>query len=279
MSLLSPNRLRIALAPDHLTVVRLVGRLRPRIDDVQVLPVGDTSEGALPWEAAVQALGRVLPGLVKPGEPVTLVLSNHFCRYQVLAAVPALASDEEEQAWLRHCWTEVYGEAAQGWMLRVSGDSPAVARLSAAVDERLVALLRTAVRDAGGQLVSIQPYLMRACNAWRAELGRQAVWFALYEPGRLCLALCTAEGVAEVRGLPAGPHWQQELPLLVARETTLREGQPGPNPVETLVFHHDHATPPRLPALPAGLRGLTLPPAAVGLGEPVAAATLALVGD
>ncbi len=277
MSLLSRSQLRIALAPDRVVLLRTKGLLRQKITATQMLPVVEGAEGR-PWEPALQVLEQALPGFARKGEAVTLVLSSHFCRFLPIPALPTLASEEEEAAFARHTFREVYGEAAHDWTVRLSGDSPARPRLGAAIDQALLDGARRASKAAGLKLVSVQPFLMTAFNAWQRTLIQQPGWFALYEAGRLCLCLITKDGVQSVRGVPVSADWRAELPLLVQRESNLQvlEGQEIPSAGH--VFHPSQTSPSQVRGLPANLQALTLSEHALAASPQPEQAAMALVG-
>ena len=277
MSLLSRSQLRAALTPGGVILVRTAGFLKTEIRDVQIFPVEDSDSGK-PWEPAAAALKSALASFARRGEALTVVLSNHFSYYTVVPALPSLANDEEDAAFARYTFREVFGEGSAAWTLRVSGDSPDAPRLASAIDEALLASLRRDSAAAGVQLVSVQPYLMTAYNAWASELGRGPVWFALYEPGRLCISLCTAEGLQSVRGCPAGETWRTELPLLLDRETRLQELEGSAAPTEAFVFHPSQPLPTLARTLGEGLRALSLAERPLPDGVRVQDAALALVG-
>ena len=277
MSRLSRSQLRIALTPTSVVLVRTEGWLNPRVSGSQTFVV-EPQPGARPWEATVSALVRALPLFSKPGEPITLVLSNHFCHYLMLPALPTLASEEEDAAFARHTFREIYGETMDGWTIRVSGDSPAQPRLAAAIDANLLLALQRSVGEAKLKLRSVQPYLMAAFNAWHKELGRAPVWFALYEPGRLCISLCTHEGVRSVRAAPANDEWRIELPMLMQREANLQVTDSGVQPDHCLVFHPSQPLAAQVRNMPGHLAALTLPEARHDAGDSVQALAMALIG-
>jgi hypothetical protein len=186
---LSRERLLVSLAPGEVALVRVQGRLRPRIADKAILAC-DPQFGAEPWQGAVAALEGAAKALHARPLEVTVVLSNHFVRYATLPWSDALDSAEEELAYAQHGFTRIYGERAKAWTLRVT-DAPAGApRLASAIDAALIDALRGCFpKGAKARLVSVQPYLMSAVNRWRGEIPAKGAWLVLVEPERACLAL------------------------------------------------------------------------------------------
>jgi hypothetical protein len=130
---------------------------------------------------------------------VTVVLSNPLVRYAVVPWSEGLDTPEEEEAYVRHHFSKVYGERAREWELRASEGAPGAPRLASAVDRGLVEAIK-AVFPAGGKakLVSVQPQLMSAFNEWRGAIPAEGAWLVLAEPGRACVALHGRAGWAGV---------------------------------------------------------------------------------
>ena len=83
MSRLWRDRLLVSLAPSSVALVRVAGRLRPRIIAKQVLDC-DPAFGAEPWQGAVAALAAAAERLRAERVDATVVLSNHFVRYAIV---------------------------------------------------------------------------------------------------------------------------------------------------------------------------------------------------
>lgn len=278
MSLLSRSQLRAVVAPGAVTLLRTQGLFKRVVSDAAVFEVDAGAEGAKPWEPAVATLKAALLKLGRRGEPLTVVLSNHFSHYILLPALPSLASSEEDDAYARHTFREVYGEAASAWTVRVSGDAPQTARVAGAMEDGLLAALQRVARENGVRLDSVQPFLMTAYNAFASELSRRTAWFALYEPGRVCISLCSRQGLHSVRGCPAGETWRTELPLLLDREARLQELEGDAVPTEAFVFHPGQALPSLSRSLGEGLTPLMLGDIALPAGARPQDVAMALVG-
>jgi hypothetical protein len=84
---------------------------------------------------------------------------------------------------------------------------------------------------AGIALKSIQPHLMAAYNGFRGSLRQRSAWFALLEPGNLCLALLHRGRWVRVRNLRVGGAWREELPTILEREGVLADHPEVPHEV------------------------------------------------
>jgi hypothetical protein len=141
----------------------------------------DPAFGAEPWQGALAALRDL--GFERPSR-VTVLLSNHFVRYAVFPWSDALATEAEEQAYVRHQFARIHGERAQGWAFRWSDG------LAAAIDQGLLQALAPCFPPQGkARLVSVQPALMAAFNRARAAVPAAGAWLVMAEADRACVAL------------------------------------------------------------------------------------------
>jgi hypothetical protein len=156
---------------------------------------------------------------------VNLVLSNRFVHYAVVPWSDTLDSNEEEQAFARHCFARIYGSEADDWGIKLSSANSRKPRLACAVEQTLIDALTTCMRPLGGRYRSLQPHLMASFNRVRARLGDEPAWLVVAEPGLLCLALLQEGRWQSVRTLKVGPDWVNELHGLLAREECLVDSQ------------------------------------------------------
>ena len=252
---LSRERLLVSLAPSEVALVRVQGRLRPRIADKTVLAC-DPRYGAEPWQGAAAALEGAASALTARPLDVTVVLSNHFVRYALLPWSDALDGAEEELAYAQHGFARIFGERAKSWTLRVAQAPAGAPRLASAIDSALIEALRGCfAKGAKAKLVSVQPYLMSAVNRWRRDIPASGAWLVLVEPERACLALHAKgrwQAVQSVKGAFDAP---EDWVALVERER-LRIEADSP---ETVLVRSDAAT-RNWPQFPGwSLRALALP--------------------
>jgi hypothetical protein len=169
---LFPERLTLALSPDHIVVGERTVTCDP-------------SFGAESWHGALAAL-RGLQW--KERRRVTAVLSNHFVRYALVPWNAALAGPVEEEAYVRHHFTKIHGERAKSWALRWSAEVADAPRLASAIDAGLVTGLKESFTGKA-RLVSIQPYLMAAANRAQRAVPATGAWLVFAERERACVAL------------------------------------------------------------------------------------------
>ncbi|HXC37885.1 MAG TPA: hypothetical protein VN667_02985 [Burkholderiales bacterium] len=220
MSLLSPERILIALTPFELAYARMTGALGAgaRLADKGVLalqPQPASEGGHGPWHAGVAALSALAADIAGRAARVTVVLSNHFVRYALVPPAEGLRGGAEDLAYARYCFGRIHGERSQGWEVRLSGAENDAARVASAIDLGLLqGLAGCFPSKAKPRLASVQPYLMAAFNHWRRMAGREPVWLLLAEPQRACLAHMSAgrwNAVHNARGDFDGPEQWAEL--------------------------------------------------------------------
>ena len=188
MSLLWRDRIGIALGPERVTLVRLARGLRPRVmakRSETVLP----QSGDAAWRAALDKLVKILALPEWQNADATVVLSNHLVRYACIPWNESVSGEDEQLALARHRFTHIYGDAAQGWELKLSSAQNSAPRLASAVDAGLLDAIRQSLAQNRLDLRSIQPYLMASFNRYAKRINNDNVWFAAKESGKLCLAL------------------------------------------------------------------------------------------
>ena len=182
------DRISVELSPHSVAWVRLARGLRPSV-------TAKSQEAVLPqageplWQAALVKLQQIMLGGEWKNAEVTVVLSNHFVRYDCLPWNAELKDEEEQLALASHRLTNIYGAAVQKWTLCLSPSGKGESRLVAAVESTLLELLKQAMTEAGIKLHSIQPYLMTSFNRYAKSMARSDGWFVAAEAGRFTLAL------------------------------------------------------------------------------------------
>jgi hypothetical protein len=239
------DQLRLALSPDRVVAVRLARGLRPKVAAKEILPC---SEGTPSWKGALDTLSQ---GLLAR-EPwqradATVVLSNHFLRYQLLPWSEEIGSEEELAAYARHSFGQVHGEVVREWAVRVDEPRRGQPTLACAVDQGLLDALDASFAAAKARLVSVRPALAAAFNALRPAFPASAAWFVMAERGKLLLALARDDGwqLVAARKAPA-ESWAAELPLLLDRERRMTAMADAPDRV------YVYAADGRRVGLPAG---------------------------
>lgn len=225
MSLWSPDRLLIGLYPDRLQWLRHDGRLRLR-ERRAVATEG--KPGRPRWAAAVAALAQELVSAQAKRTSASIVLSNHFVRYALVPWSLHTPDDAQRCEMARYAFAQFHGSTVDEWSVQVSDGGMGALAVASAVDRALLAALDTVCEAAQVRLDSVQPHLMAAFNRFHAGLGRRPHWFALVEPGSLCLALLARGRWQRLVCRRSDEDWAKTLRTLLMQEACL-----GPAPAST----------------------------------------------
>ena len=217
------DELRIALSPDRVVLARISRRWRPKVvaKDAVLCAGLATSD----WRSCVEGLRQVLQEPAWQQADATIVLSNHFVRYALVPWSERLVSADEKQAWVRHHFSERYGETAVPTDYRWSEDRPDAPCVASAIDSELVSEISAACEPAALRLRSIQPYLMAVFNHCRRYVKRVPAWIVIAESGRVCVASISNGQWRTITSAGVGEDWQAELSLVLERRLLLAEEQ------------------------------------------------------
>jgi hypothetical protein len=194
------ERVKIELSPRTVTMLRYGRGVRGVLKDRKSLPV-QAVEGAPAWRGAIDVLREVLTHPNIAPADATVVLSAHFVRYLLLPFNAEVATAQEELAFGRARFVQVFGEAAQGWTLKLSGAEPGAPGVASAVSAPLLEAVTLLMASSPLRLRSLQPSLMAICNE-RSQLPRGLAWLAIVEPGVLLLGAMQAGKWISLRSRP-----------------------------------------------------------------------------
>ncbi|HEX4944873.1 MAG TPA: hypothetical protein VFV55_11010 [Usitatibacteraceae bacterium] len=178
------DELHIAIRPTELVRVRRTFGARGVRAEHATSPVEPAADNRA-WRSAIDVLAQGVAQLAERPASVRIVLSNHFVRYAIAPWRDDMRSPAEREGFIRHCFRENYGDAAEGWVIRENPEPYGRASLACAVDRELVDAVRDVFRGTRLSLAAIQPLFMAAFNKYRKALGSTGC-FLVYEKGRLC---------------------------------------------------------------------------------------------
>jgi hypothetical protein len=213
------------LSPEGVTVVRRKARggLDLKVDEPVTTQAAQG--GASPEDlalAAVEALGRTLARPEIGDGRLSVLLSSHFVRFQLLPWRDEIGSVAELQVYAQISFEQVYGTVAASWTPMVAPDREGRPRLAAAVPTATLRQLEAQVAAGPNRLSldSVQPYLTAAFNRLcQPECGDDFL-FVLAEPARTCL-LSAAAGYWQSVRVSAGDDEVSALSALIEREMHL----------------------------------------------------------
>lgn len=256
MSPLWRDELHITLSPDKAAMMRLGRGMHPAVRARHEIACATPALDEAPWAKVLASLETGLRGISGGKCDVRVVLSNHFVRYALVPWSEQISDRDEEQAFIRHCFSQTYGEDVQRWAMRMSPCGYGETQIASAIDQSLLEGLERVFLSQGLRLVSLQPYFMAMFNQWRHRLPDSAVWFVVAEPGRLCVSRLEGGRWHTLRTTKVGENWQDALKKLLEREflisnSGLERGQvylsaPDPSPETDLpgwIVHQLRAAP------------------------------------
>ena len=209
------NRLYIAISPEHISVLRLGRGLRMKIHakhDEAVAP-----SGKLPfWKTILDKLTQLLSQPEWQNAEVNIVLSNRLVRYATIPFSTQLQNYSVQEAFARHYLAQVYGTAAEQWVLRIQHGKTGAPSLVSAVDRALLEGLRQMCATHKLELRSVTPYLMPVFNYYRKTIKSDPAWLVINEPGYSLFALLEGGEFVAVNGVCHDSI--NELPILLDRE-------------------------------------------------------------
>ena len=140
-----------------------------------------------------------------------VVIGDHWARYALVPWSGALHDESERQTYARHTLATVYGETSSQWTMAMSQYMHASARVVSALPTALLADIRSMLESCRLRLVSVQPQLVAAYNAWRHRLPDGAAWFVTVDDGLLAAAHQSDDGWDVVHSIRVRGPWRNEL--------------------------------------------------------------------
>ena len=213
------DEIHIALSPTQLGLVRMQRKLGLKgiiRQEVARESLGFPPDSLAPvWDNALQTMDRLLPKYAEGRPDVVVVLSNQFVHYALVPWSDLISSEEQQLDYARHCFQQTYGALSAGWQIRLSRATVGSAQLASAVDEKLLSRCDEVVRHHGLRLTSVQPYFMSAFNRLNSQILHTDAWFALAEPGNICLARLHQGQWVRFRSARLAGGWEEFSRFLV----------------------------------------------------------------
>ena len=212
------DQLQIVLTPEHVTLTRQSSGLSSGQSVSNTMPCAALAQGELAWQPALRAMQTLLKQKKIKKAKASVLLSNHFVRYQLINKQPDLSSYDEEQAFVRFSFAEVYGDEVNRWQIRWGSGLQLAPQVASAIDNTLIEQIETSLGQAGVKLNSLQPYLMAAFNYVRKWVDASPHWFVLVEPGNACAGFMQGGDWRQLHTSRLGADWAADLPRVLERE-------------------------------------------------------------
>ena len=226
MSPLWRDEIAIYLAPRKLALVRRASGLKPRV-------VAQTELAVVPGAAGDigPVLARLADVLTEPtwhGAAARAVVADPWARYGIVPWPATRLDAAGRLTHARYLLGDTYGEALADWAVALADVPPGHSFVACAMPPTLRSALEDTLAPARLALVSLQPQLIVAFNAWRHRLPADDTWFVSVDDGSLC-ALHLSHGTWDrVHMARLSPDWTVELERLQAfARLTRAAGAPG----------------------------------------------------
>jgi hypothetical protein len=205
------------LGPQQIDLIKFSRGFKPKEVMRESLPCREAEHDEPLWLPALECFKDLL--LKQEGKPeVWLCFSNHFARYLLIQSQSDMSTESEEEAYVRFCFSEVYGKQSDHFALKWSGDLLSRPQIGSAIDQEFLSSIDQVLELKSTKCSGIQPSLMTAFNLMRNRISRADQWFVFIETG--CVVICLIKnGVySAIRRIKVSDQWKNELPKLLTRE-------------------------------------------------------------
>lgn len=199
---LQRDELRIFIHPDYIELTRLrrhwreyfaakqIAKIRVDINDAHSDPQ------TIEWDSVLKTLGETLRQPEWQDATVSIVLSDHFVRYTTIPNHQGLFTPAEQQAYVRHCFSQAFGEQASGWNVQACPAGFEKSSLASAIPDDLLQSLMNILHGHQFKLSAVLPQFMLAANDCIASFEKSVAkntepsfWLVVVLDDRLCIAL------------------------------------------------------------------------------------------
>jgi len=222
------DEIGVYVGPTKVVLARMQRGVRPRCvaEDGQSVPGSPAAD----WLPALTQLRAMLNEGAWQDANVRVVLSDHWVRYAELPWSPVLANRAERESFARHVIYDTYGTIADDWKVRLSRCVPNQSAIVSAVPAALLQDIDDLFAGYGQRIVSLQPHLLVAFNAWRDRLPAKASWFAVIDEGLLAAMHVSHGRCDRVRSVRISGDWEVEM-RRIQKMGQLARGIPAEGPL------------------------------------------------
>jgi hypothetical protein len=208
------DEVAIYLAPRRLALVRRDRALKPRIAAATELAVPSSTFGDIG-----PVFGRLAEVLTEPtwhDAAARVVVADSWARYGIVPWPAARLDPAGRLTHARYVLGDAYGEAVADWSVTLADTPPGRSYVACAMPATLRGALEEALAPAQLALVSLQPQLVVAFNAWRRQLPADGAWFVSMDDGSLSAVHLSGGAWDRVHMARLSPDWGVELERLQA---------------------------------------------------------------
>jgi hypothetical protein len=208
------DEIAIYLAPRKIALARRDRGLKPRLGAATEVAVPGGSVGDS--RPALARLAEVLAEPTWQDALARVVVADPWARYGIVNSPAARLDAEGRLTHARYVLADTFGEGLADWNVTLADTPPGRAYVACATPGPLRAALEDTLAVARLKLVSLQPQLIVAFNAWRHRLPADDAWFVCLDEGSLS-AVHIANGAWDrVHMARLSSDWMLELERLQA---------------------------------------------------------------
>ncbi len=212
------RRARVVIGRECVTVALRPGFLRRSGEESSVIAVLPSVEKSA-WLPALAALEEMLATRGDIGA-VQVELCDSFARYLVIQWSAGLSGREEAEALVRARFSEIFGEVASGWSIRVDMRRFGANGLACAIEAQLLHDVAATFAKYKVRLLSLQTRFTACLN--RADRSLPAEAMVVVTGASHCvIAVLNKQGWQSARLLQAGPA-ATDVVELIQREVILQ---------------------------------------------------------
>ena len=214
MSPLWRDEIAIFLAPRKIALARRTRGLRARLGAATEIAVPGGSAGD--FRPTLNRLADVLSEPTWQDASVRVVIADPWARYGIVGWPTTRLDDAGRLTHARYVLTDTFGEGLSDWNVTLADAPPGRAYAACAMPGQLVPSLEDVLATARLKLISLQPQLVVAFNAWRHRLPADSAWFVCLDDGSLSAVHVTNGAWDRVHMARLSADWVVELERLQA---------------------------------------------------------------
>jgi hypothetical protein len=208
------DEVAIFLAPRRLALARRGRGVQPRIVAATELAVAAGTPGDV--GPALARLAEVLTEPTWHGAAARVVVADAYARYGIVPWPGTRLDPTARLTHARYVLGDAYGEGVTDWAVTLADTPPGRSYVACAMPSNLRDALEQTLAPAQLTLVSLQPQLVVAFNAWRHRLPADDVWFVSVDDGALSAVHLSHGSWDRVHMARLSADWRVELARLQA---------------------------------------------------------------
>jgi hypothetical protein len=218
------DEVAIFVGPRKIALARRARGLKPRVASATEIAVAGHFGDFGP------TLARLAGVLAEPtwqDAVARVIVADPWARYGIVPWPNLRLDGDGRLSHARYVLAENYGDAVSDWNVSLADTPPGRAYVACAMPAGLKAGLEETLAGARLKMVSLQPQLIVAFNAWREQLPTDDAWFVSLDEGSLAAVHLSQGAWDRVHMTRLSQDWGIELERLRAFGRLSRSGAAG----------------------------------------------------